>query len=84
MKSNFFRVLVDPNSSVSSKRFAGLVLLGLFGFTATLSMFITVDAYAVELIKLEGVLGASLLGVNAFETAMSVNKAKKNNEQDSK
>jgi len=63
-KQTFFRELLDPNSGVSSKRFSGLVLLGLFAISATLATFLDVAAGSVDLIKAEGYIGAALLGIN--------------------
>jgi len=86
-KTNFFRELVDPTSTVSSKRFAGLILLGLFGVASVASVFIDLDAESLQLIKADGVLGAALLGVNAIESSFIngfKNKKEKKDVKDSK
>lgn len=66
-KTNFFRELLDPNSNVSSKRFSGIILLGVFAVASVAAVFVDLDPQALELLKMEGILGASLLGVNAVE-----------------
>jgi hypothetical protein len=73
-KTNFFRELLDPESKVSSKRFAALILLGMFALTTAASVFVDINEAASDLVIAEGIIGAGLLGVNVFETINRKNK----------
>jgi hypothetical protein len=73
---NFFRELLDPNSKVSSKRFAGLVLIGAFTLASLTSLWVEVDDNALDLLKTGSIVGATLLGVNVVETFTNKKKVK--------
>lgn len=78
--NKFFRELLDPDSSISSKRFSGLLLLFMFAIAANTSIFLDLDVEAKELVVTQGIIGAALLGVNALETVQKIktNKDVKN------
>jgi hypothetical protein len=66
-KMKLFKELLDSDSKVSSKRFAGLILLAVFAITTIVaSAGVDINSNATELCKTEGILGAALLGVNVF------------------
>ena len=74
MKNKFIKALLSPTSDISSKRFSGLMLLGLFGITTLASIFLNINENAQALVTTEGILGAALLGVNVFEKLTPVKK----------
>ena len=72
---NFFRALISGEDNVSSKRFSGLCLIGMF-IIATIIAAITGDlSESVEsLIKTGLYAGSGLLGINVAESMMKTIK----------
>ena len=67
-KSNFFKDLISATSGASSKRFVGLMFSGVFAVCSIVAVAgVEFTDNALELIKMEGVLGVSLLGLNGVQ-----------------
>lgn len=85
MKSNFFLDLLDSGSNISSKRFAGLFLILIFGVTAIISALgVDIKEQAVDLCKNAGWLGGALLGINGLSQIVEQGKAKTKTEDEIK
>ena len=66
-KPSFFRELISASSDASSKRFMGLMFGTVFAICSIVSVAgVNLSDNALELIKMEGILGVSLLGLNAI------------------
>lgn len=66
-KVSFFRELIRASSDASSKRFTGLMFATVFAICSIVSVAgVDLSDNALELIKMEGILGVSLLGLNAI------------------
>lgn len=65
-KKNFFISLFSIDGEISSKRFAGLFLIGIMGASGILSLFKELSDQALELNTTMGWMGLALLGVNVL------------------
>lgn len=78
---SFFKSLLSPDGEVSSKRFSGLLLVGLFIVTTIIAASTGDINESVEsLIKTGLYTGTGLLGVNVVEGVMSTVKRTKKDE----
>jgi len=75
MKQNFFLSLLAQDGEVSSKRFAGLLLIGAF-IAGTVLSFIhpTFTEAAESMAKTSLYVGAGMLGANVVENVMAIAK----------